>query len=223
MKQRRLYNYIISAIFHVLLFSAFFYLPVAATPSEENAVEVGIGFGFGNGTGGGGMGMDLTEPGGNESAAEEKTNEDVKPAKEITQSAMAKSDDEVKISGKGKKADSKKEALGGSGSGTGSGIGNGSGSGFGYDIEWGGGGRRRIYNYSLPEYPAGVNKELDIRIRFTILPDGTVGRVFLLTKGDTRLENSALNSLRQWRFEPLRSQQPQVEQTAVIVFPYRLQ
>lgn len=94
---------------------------------------------------------------------------------------------------------------------------------FGYDIDWGGQGQRRIYSYILPAYPQGVNKEIDIRLRFSILPDGTVGNILLLTKADTKLENAAINSLRQWRFEALAPGQKQNEQTAVIVFPYRLQ
>ncbi len=94
---------------------------------------------------------------------------------------------------------------------------------FGFDIEWGGMGTRKIYSYSLPSYPDGVNKEIDIRLRFTIKPDGTVGSISLLTKADTKLENAAINSLWQWRFEPLSPTQQQGEQTAVIVFPYRLQ
>jgi hypothetical protein len=94
---------------------------------------------------------------------------------------------------------------------------------FGYDIEWGGQGTRRIYSFILPDYPEGVSKEIDIRLKFSILPDGTVGTILPLTKADTRLENAAINSLRQWRFEALNPDQKQVEQTAVIVFPYRLQ
>jgi TonB family protein len=94
---------------------------------------------------------------------------------------------------------------------------------FGFDIDWGGKGKRKIYSYSLPAYPAGVHKEIDIRLRFTILPDGTVGTINLLTKADTRLENAAISSLRNWRFEELSPNQRQGEQTAVIVFPYRLQ
>ncbi len=94
---------------------------------------------------------------------------------------------------------------------------------FGYDIDWGGQGTRKIYSYIIPAYPEGVNKEIDIRLKFSILPDGTVGTILPLTKADTRLENAAINSLRQWRFESLDPGQKQVEQTAVIVFPYRLQ
>ncbi len=99
------------------------------------------------------------------------------------------------------------------------GEGNGS---FGYDIDWGGKGMRRIYSFTVPEYPEGVQKEIDIRLKFTILPDGTVGNIVPLRKADTRLENAAIQSLRQWRFEALDINQKQVEQVAVIVFPYRL-
>ncbi len=97
--------------------------------------------------------------------------------------------------------------------------GNGS---FGYDIDWGGRGQRKIYSYIIPPYPEGVNKEIDIRLRFTILPDGTVGNIIPLIKADTRLENSAINALKQWRFQALDPSQKQLSQIAVIVFPYRL-
>ena len=94
---------------------------------------------------------------------------------------------------------------------------------FGFDIEWGGKGIRKIYSFNLPTYPGGVKKEVDIKLQFTILPDGTIGTIFPKIKADTKLENAAINSLRQWRFEALDHSQKQVEQTAVIVFPYRLQ
>ena len=94
---------------------------------------------------------------------------------------------------------------------------------FGFDIDWGGKGTRKIYSFILPQYPEGVRKEVNIKLQFTILPDGTVGTIIPKMKADTRLENAAINSLRQWRFESLSTNQRQVEQTAVIVFPYRLQ
>lgn len=96
-------------------------------------------------------------------------------------------------------------------------------SGFGFDIDFGGKGKRRIYSYSLPEYPEGVSKEIDVKLRFSILPDGTVGKIFPLIKADARLELAAINSLRQWRFEPLPQNARQAEQTVIITFPYRLQ
>ncbi len=94
---------------------------------------------------------------------------------------------------------------------------------FGFDIDFGGQGTRKIYSFLLPDYPDGVKKEADIKLEFKILPDGTVGTIIPKIKADTRLENAAINSLRQWRFEPLSPYQKQTEQTAIIVFPYRLQ
>ena len=93
---------------------------------------------------------------------------------------------------------------------------------FGFDIDWGGKGTRKIYSFVLPNYPDGVKKEVNIKLQFTILPDGTVGTIIPKIKADARLENAAINSLRQWRFEALSSNQKQGEQTAIIVFPYRL-
>ena len=101
-------------------------------------------------------------------------------------------------------------------------VGEGEGN-FGFEIDFGGKGIRKIYSYNLPAYPEGVSKEIDVKLRFSILPDGSVSKIFPLIKADTRLEMAAINSLRQWRFEPLPSIQKQVEQTAVIIFPYRLQ
>lgn len=99
-----------------------------------------------------------------------------------------------------------------------SGLGN-----FGITFDWGGQGKRRIYSWVIPPYPPGVAKEIDVKLRFSILPDGTVGRILPLIKADTRLENAAITSLRQWRFEPLNSKGADKEQTVVIIFPFRLQ
>lgn len=100
-------------------------------------------------------------------------------------------------------------------------IGEGEGN-FGFEIDFGGKGMRKIYSYSLPEYPKGVSKEIDVKLKFSILPDGTVGKILPLIKADTRLELAAINSLRQWRFEPLPQNQKVAEQYAVIIFPFRL-
>ena len=100
---------------------------------------------------------------------------------------------------------------------TGEGEGN-----YGFEIDFGGTGMRKIYSYSLPTYPEGVSKEIDVKLKFSILPDGTVGKILPLIKADTRLELAAINSLRQWRFEPLLESQKTTEQFAVIIFPFRL-
>ena len=93
---------------------------------------------------------------------------------------------------------------------------------YGIEFDWGGKAVRKIYSWDIPSYPSGVSKEIDVRLRFTILPDGTVGRIIPLIKADTRLESAAIRSLRKWRFEPLQSGKKKTNQTAVITFPFRL-
>lgn len=92
----------------------------------------------------------------------------------------------------------------------------------GYNIDFGAGGVRKIYSFIIPPYPEGVEKEIDVKLRFTIMPDGSVGRIFPLIKADSRLEESAITALRQWRFEPQSPAKKQSEQTATIIFPFRL-
>ena len=103
---------------------------------------------------------------------------------------------------------------------TDSGIGDGK---LGFKLDFGGKGQRKIYSYSIPTYPPGVLKEIDVKLRFTIMPDGSVGRIFPIKKADTRLEAAAITSLRQWRFEALPPTQAMKPQSAIITFPFRLQ
>ncbi len=96
------------------------------------------------------------------------------------------------------------------------------GQGLGLKIDWGGKGVRKIYSHVIPPYPDGVNKEIDVKLRFTIFPDGTVGKIIPLRKADSRLESAAINALRKWRFEPIPSGKKRINQTVVIIFPFRL-
>jgi protein TonB len=82
--------------------------------------------------------------------------------------------------------------------------------------------QRTILFQVLPTYPQGLGKEAKIKVSFTVLPDGTVGMVVPLQKGEPILEDLTLAALRQWRFNPLPPREPQVEQRGIITFIYRL-
>lgn len=93
----------------------------------------------------------------------------------------------------------------------------------GYSFDWGGRGTRKILRWEKPKFPPGVQKEIDIKIKFTILPDGSVVSPIPLIKADTQLEDAAIQALKTWKFEPLRPNQIQFEQTVIITIPYRLE
>jgi len=225
-------SYSSSIMLHIILLLLALLINFAFETRSKEFVELSFGSG-GFGNSGGSQGTAMEESGGSTVTNEtviQKTENKVPEVKEIKlPESKTKTEDNTVIQVdktkevKKEKTQEKTEQGNSNTKGTGQGsMGQGEG-GAGFDIQWGGNGTRKIYSYVIPSYPEGVNKEIDIRLKFTIKPDGTVGAIFLLSKADTRLENAAINSLWQWRFEPLNSNQVQGDQTAVIVFPYRLQ
>lgn len=110
----------------------------------------------------------------------------------------------------------------GSGIGTGTGLGNkgtGPGKGMGLgDIEWGGGGNRTVLNKVMPPSPDTLTKLVSIKIRFTVLPDGTVGDMKPMTKGDPSLEGVSMKTLKKWKFNRLEAD---VQMTGTITFTFK--
>ncbi len=229
-------SFLISAAVHGILLLLFFLIKITLEYPTPEFVEVGFGT-FGKASSSGAKGAAVRQI--NEAAKVEEAKKAELATKVVKEVELPKTQntEEANVATraenkKEKESVPKSEAVAektksetpnSNNSNDGSGnMGEGNGS-FGYDIDWGGKGMRKIYSYRLPDYPEGVSKSIDVKLRFTILPDGTVGTIRPLIKADSRLEMAAINSLRQWRFEPLKVNQQQTEQTAVIVFPYRLQ
>jgi outer membrane biosynthesis protein TonB len=98
--------------------------------------------------------------------------------------------------------------------------------GFGSNVsmvyQWAGGGNRKLLAGEVPAYPSGVNVSAQIKLKVSVLPDGTVKSAAPGQKGDTRLENAAIGKVKLWQFEPLLSSQPQTEQICNITFNFKL-
>ena len=211
-------SYLISFALHIVILFIFLLVRFSIEPDESEYVTVGFGTGLSMGSPGP-VGQDqLTEK---EILKEEKQPEKKEAEKKVKDNVITPADTkknkETREAEKVKPLNEREEKTKGNelaGAGEG---------GYGFEIDFGGKGQRKIYSYNIPEYPEGVSKEIDVKLRFTILPDGTVGKIFPLIKADARLELASINSLRQWRFEPLPPNAKQVEQTVVIIFPYRLQ
>nr|BCX01342.1 MAG: hypothetical protein KatS3mg041_1388 [Bacteroidota bacterium] len=117
--------------------------------------------------------------------------------------------------------------AGGSPEGTGRAEEGTPGTGFDRDrsapfaLSWEGNLTRSILRQRLPAYPIQI--EAEIRIRFTVDPQGRVISMIPLQKGPPELERAAMEALREWRFNPLPPHVPQLPQTGVITFRFRLQ
>ena len=94
--------------------------------------------------------------------------------------------------------------------------------GVSFSIQWMQGGTRRKISGDLPKYPPGVNVEAQIKILTVVLPDGSVKATQPAQKANTALEDAAMKEVRFWKFEPLRSSQPQQDQTCVVTFLFTL-
>ena len=94
--------------------------------------------------------------------------------------------------------------------------------GVAFSIQWMGGGTRKRVTGDLPEYPTGTNVEAQIKIQAVVQPDGSIKTVQPVQKANTRLEDAAMRAVRQWKFEPLRSGQSQLDQNCVITFLFEL-
>ena len=70
--------------------------------------------------------------------------------------------------------------------------------------------RRLLYTPPPPRVKISV--ETEVVLKFWVRPDGTVGRVIPLRKGDARLEAAGMEYLKGCLFEPLPPEAPQVEQ-----------
>ena len=117
-------------------------------------------------------------------------------------------------------------SAGGGTGGTGplgnSGVGADIDRGVNFSIQWLDGGTRKKVSGELPKYPEGTNVEAQIKILTVVMPDGSVKAVQPEQKANTKLEDAAMKEVRLWKFEPLRSNQLQAEQNAVITFLFRL-
>jgi TonB family protein len=106
------------------------------------------------------------------------------------------------------------------GLGPGDGV-DGEGGGV-FSMNWLQGMIRRKLSGELPKYPQGTTVSAQVRILAVVLPDGTVRSVQPEQKANRLLEETAMKAIRSWKFEPLGQSLPQVEQSCIISFSFKL-
>ena len=78
---------------------------------------------------------------------------------------------------------------------------------------------RTAVHAPLPAYPVQVNAVIQVRI--TVDPRGRITQRLPIIKGDPALEQSVMQALEQWRFDPLPSGAPQENQTGSVTFRFQ--
>ncbi len=90
-----------------------------------------------------------------------------------------------------------------------------------FTITWESGPNRVKTSGSLPRFPGSVNREIKIRLAFTVEPDGSIGSITPQTKGEPDLERVSVEALRTWRFNSLQGTNA-VKQNGIITFVFEL-
>jgi len=127
-------------------------------------------------------------------------------------------------------------ATGGIGTGTGSGNGDGPGNGHGTGTDPATASQHpkghgttcsaSITYQSKPQYPPGARRdgvEGTVVLRLTITPKGKVGKVEVQTSsGDTRIDDSAVQSVKEWSYAPRRENGEAIASTIVVRVKFSL-
>ncbi len=82
--------------------------------------------------------------------------------------------------------------------------------------------KRTILMKVIPEYPKNYQQEAVVKIRFTVLPNGLIGEMIPVIRSNDLLERVALEAFKQWRFNSLPPDIPQVIEKGTIAFKYIL-
>jgi len=83
-------------------------------------------------------------------------------------------------------------------------------------------GRALVYKPAPPQL-TDIENDVELRLKFWVLPDGTIGEVIPLKRGDVQLERVAIAYLKKWQFQPLASDVPQQKIWGTIPIVFTLQ
>ncbi len=78
---------------------------------------------------------------------------------------------------------------------------------------------RRILNKVIPTYPEGVQQSVKVKLKFDVLPDGSVTNIIVIQKANPQLEFSSLGAISKWKFNPISQD---VVRKGIITFIYEL-
>jgi len=81
--------------------------------------------------------------------------------------------------------------------------------------------RRVLYKPEIPVVE--IDREGEVELKFWVLPDGSVGSVFPLLRGDPELERIGIDYVKQWRFDPLEEGGSTVEQWGTVTVRFNVQ
>ena len=82
--------------------------------------------------------------------------------------------------------------------------------------------KRKIIHFKKPEYPKNENENTATRLEIAANPDGTIKELSIVKTGGLSFDNSAMEAVREWRFQPLAPNVKQSIQTGIVTIYFEI-
>ena len=82
--------------------------------------------------------------------------------------------------------------------------------------------KRRIIHFKKPEYPEKESENTQVNLEIEANPDGTIKTVRIVKTGGLSFDNSAMEAVREWRFQPLAPSVKQITQTGIVTIYFEI-
>jgi TonB family protein len=82
--------------------------------------------------------------------------------------------------------------------------------------------KRKIIHFKKPRYPENENENTQVNLEIEANPDGTIKTVRIVKTGGISFDNSAVEAVREWRFQPLAPNVKQSIQTGIVTIYFEI-
>jgi len=82
--------------------------------------------------------------------------------------------------------------------------------------------KRKIIHFKKPEYPENESENTQVNLEIEANPDGTIKTVRIVKTGGLSFDNSAMEAVREWRFQPLAPNVKQSTQTGIVTIYFEI-
>jgi TonB family protein len=82
--------------------------------------------------------------------------------------------------------------------------------------------KRKLIHFKKPEYPEKESENTEVRLEIQANPDGTIKTVNVVKTGGLSFDNSAIEAVREWRFQSLAPDDKQTVQTGIVTIYFEV-
>jgi TonB family protein len=82
--------------------------------------------------------------------------------------------------------------------------------------------KRKLIHFKKPDYPEKESENTEVRLGIQANPDGTIKTLNVIKTGGLSFDNSAIEAVREWRFQPLAPDVKQTVQSGIVTIYFEV-